>query len=91
MTDAFDPERADFSGMDGRRDLYISNVPHKAVVSVDERGTEAAAATAVIMGVTSAPVDEPITFAVDRPSIYRIRDNGTGTILFLERVMDPTG
>jgi serine protease inhibitor len=90
MTDAFDPGRADFSGMDGARDLYISQVLHKAFVSVDEKGTEAAAATAVIMELTSAPMDEPFTFTVDRPFIYMIRDQQSGTILFLGRVMDPS-
>jgi serine protease inhibitor len=90
MTDAFDPARADFSGMDGARDLYISQVLHKAFVSVDEKGTEAAAATAVIMEMASAPMGEPITFTVDRPFIYMIRDQQTGTILFLGRVMDPS-
>ena len=91
MTDAFDPGRADFSGMDGARDLYISDVLHKAFVSVDEQGTEAAAATAVIMELTSAPMGEPITFTVDRPFIYLIRDQQSGTILFLGRVMNPSG
>jgi serpin B len=91
MTDAFDPGRADFSGMDGTRDLYISDVLHKAFVSVDEEGTEAAAATAVIMSLTSAPMGELITFTIDRPFIYMIRDQQTGTILFLGRVLDPSG
>jgi serpin B len=89
MTDAFDPERADFSGMDGSRDLYIGNVLHKAFVSVDENGTEAAAATAVIMALTMAPAGEPIVFTVDRPFIFAIRDGQTGGILFLGRVVTP--
>ncbi|MEW6568532.1 MAG: serpin family protein [Chloroflexota bacterium] len=91
MTDAFEPERADFSGMDGNRDLYIGRVLHKAFISVDERGTEAAAATAVIMELTSALPGEPITFAVDRPFIYLIRDDLTGSILFMGRVLTPEG
>ena len=90
MTDAFDPDRADFSGMDGNRDLYIGSVLHKAFVAVDEEGTEAAAATAVIMGLTSAPAGEPITITVDRPFIYLIRDGQTGAILFFGRVVDPS-
>jgi serpin B len=90
MTDAFDPDRADFSGMDGARDLFIGEVLHKAYVAVDEKGTEAAAATAVIMELTSAPMGEPITFTVDRPFVYMIRDQQTGSILFLGRVMDPS-
>jgi serpin B len=89
MPDAFDPERADFSAMDGRRDLYIGGVLHKAFVSVDEQGTEAAAATAVIMDLMSAPAGQPVTITVDRPFIYLIRDQQTGTILFLGRVLDP--
>jgi serpin B len=89
MTDAFDPDRADFSGMDGARDLFIGSVLHKAFVSVDENGTEAAAATAVIMELTSAMPGEPIVFAVDRPFIFLIRDNQTGSVLFVGRVVSP--
>ncbi len=90
MTDAFDPDLADFSGMDGQRDLYIGAIIHKAYVSVDEKGTEAAAATAVIMETTSAPMpQEPIEFRVDHPFIFLIRDNVTGTILFIGRVVNP--
>ncbi len=62
---------------------------HKAFVSVDENGTEAAAATAVIMQLTSAFGDEPITFTIDRPFIYLIRDGQTGSVLFAGRVMAP--
>ena len=89
MPDAFDPDRADFSGMDDARDLHISHVLHKAFVLVDEKGTEAAAATAVIMSVTSAPADEPVSFTIDRPFLYLIRDDQTGMILFLGRVLNP--
>jgi len=89
MTDAFDLARADFSGMDGNRDLYIGNVVHKAFVAVDENGTEAAAATAVIMQITSALPGEPIVFTVDRPFLYLIRDMRTGGILFVGRVVAP--
>jgi serpin B len=82
---------ADFSGMTGNNDLFIGDVVHKAFVSVDENGTEAAAATAVIM-VTSAPVprpEEPVTVTVDRPFIFLIRDIETGAILFIGQVMNP--
>ncbi len=89
MMDAFDPSVADFSGMDGSHDLYISDVLHKAFVAVDEAGTEAAAATVVIMKATSMPVDQPVEFKADRPFMFAIRDNPTGTILFLGRLMNP--
>lgn len=88
MTDAFDPNRADFSGMDGARDLYISDVIHKAFVAVDEEGTEAAAATAVIIRETSAPLYD-VTLTVDRPFIFVIRDLPSGQILFIGRVLNP--
>lgn len=88
MEDAFTPKTADFSGMNGRRDLFIQNVLHKAFVSVDEAGTEAAAATAVIVGVTSLP-PEPIEVRIDRPFIYLIREIETGTVLFIGRVLNP--
>ena len=88
MTDAFDPDRADFSGMSERKDLYISAVIHKAFVAVDEKGTEAAAATAVIVEVASAQMSD-ITLIVDRPFIFLIRDIPTGQILFIGRVLNP--
>ena len=87
MPDAFGGG-ADFSGMTGSRDLWISEVVHKAFVSVDEEGTEAAAATAVVVP-TSGPTKEPIEVTVDRPFIFLIRDTGTGTLLFLGRVSNP--
>lgn len=89
MVDAFSPSEADFSGMDGQKgNLYIGDVIHKSFVKVDEAGTEAAAATAVIMEVTSAMVDYT-ELTVDRPFIYMIRDEPTNTILFVGRVLDP--
>lgn len=90
MAEAFDPGLADFSGMTGNRELYISEVIHKAFVAVDESGTEAAAATAVIMKFTSMPIGEPVELKIDRPFIFIIRDLPTGSILFLGRVLDPT-
>jgi serpin B len=89
MPNAFDAgsEPADFSGMTGSRDLSIAFVVHKAFVSVDERGTEAAAATGVGMAV-SAP-QRNAEFIVDRPFIFLIRDRETGAILFLGRVVNP--
>jgi serpin B len=88
MVDAFTSD-ADFSGMTGNRDLSISDVLHKAFVSVDENGTEAAAATAVIMKLTAAPA-MPIEVNVDRPFVFLIRDIETGTVLFVGRVLDPS-
>ena len=87
MPDAFDG-RADFSGMTGSRDLWISEIVHKAFVSVDEEGTEAAAATGVSM-LLAGFGDETIAVTVDRPFIFLIRDTGTGTILFLGRMSNP--
>jgi len=80
---------ADFSGMTGKRELFISDIIHKAFVAVDEAGTEAAAATAVIIGVTSAPVEPPVQVTINRPFIFLIRDIETGAILFVGRVLNP--
>ncbi|MGB6874316.1 MAG: serpin family protein, partial [Dehalococcoidia bacterium] len=79
---------ADFSGMTGSPDLFISEVIHKAFVSVDEAGTEAAAATAVIMEYSAVP-ESLMEVTVDRPFIFLIRDIETGAILFVGRVMNP--
>ena len=79
---------ADFSGMTGKKDLFISDVIHKAFVSVDEAGTEAAAATAVIMKLTAMP-EEPIEVTLGRPFIFLIQDIETGAVLFIGRVMNP--
>jgi len=81
-------EQADLSGMDGSRSLFIQDVVHKAFVSVDEAGTEAAAATAVIVGLTAAPA-EPVEVRIDRPFIFLIRDIQTGSIIFVGRVLNP--
>jgi len=83
MPDAFGAG-ADFSAMTGTRELWISKAVHKAFVSVDEEGTEAAAATAVVFEESG-----PLMVTVDRPFIFLIRDRATGTILFLGRVMNP--
>lgn len=88
MHDAFGPG-ADFSGMTGAPDLQITGVLHKAFVSVDEEGTEAAAATAVVVGTTSVPAD-PLEFHADQPFIFMIRANQTGSLLFVGRVLDPS-
>jgi serpin B len=90
MTDAFVPLAADFSAMvdPGDSQPWIDEIYHKAFVAVDETGTEAAAATAVVMTDTSVP--EPVTISADHPFIFLIRDNITRTILFTGRVLDPT-
>ena len=74
--------------MSGYQGLWISEVVHKAFVSVDERGTEAAAATVVAVN-ESGPSKEPIPVTVNRPFMFLIRDTATGTVLFLGRVMNP--
>lgn len=80
---------ADFSGMTGRRDLFISAVIHQAYVDVNEEGTEAAAATGVVMKLTSAMPDRTPVFRADHPFLFMIRDNTSGSILFFGRVSDP--
>jgi serpin B len=89
MNAAFVFGQADFSGMDGTHDLYIGDVIHKAFIAVGEKGTEAAAATAVVMKAGSAPPSGLMLFA-DRPFLYILRDQPTGAILFMGRVLDPT-
>lgn len=89
MRDAFDQTKANFSGMDGTTLLYISAAIHQALVEVNEEGTEAAAATGIVMGFKAVPAP-PSTFRADHPFIFLIRDNKTGSILFMGRVADPT-
>ncbi len=86
MPDAFDSGQADFSGMDGTTLLHISDVAHKAFVAVDEEGTEAAAATGVVVGIESLPVE----VRVDRPFIFFIYDTELDLFIFVGRVLDPT-
>ena len=84
-------DNADFSGMDGTRDLAISDVIHKAFVDVNEEGTEAAAATAVVMKYGSSGNEEPIpVFRADHPFIFMITDDETGMLLFMGRMANPT-
>jgi serpin B len=88
MPDAFDSRRADFSGLTGGRALFLTNVLHKVYVSVDEEGTEAAAATAI----TSESLREgslPLRVKINRPFLFLIYDRATGTILFLGRLLEP--
>jgi serpin B len=78
---------ADFSGMTGNKELFISDVAHKAFVEVSEEGTEAAAATGAVMSKTS--LVKKVEFRADHPFIYMIKDNRTGTILFMGRLYEP--
>jgi len=89
MVDAFDSERANFSGFDNgkTKGLAITSVLHKTFVDVNEKGTEAAAATAIV--VSRSIMAPPIEFRADHPFIFLIRDNVSGTILFLGRVVEP--
>jgi len=87
MTDAFVPGAADLSGINGRKDLFISGVVHKAFVDWDEEGAEAAAATGVVVGTTS--VEPPVPrFTADHPFLFFIRDNRTQSVLFMGRATD---
>jgi serpin B len=91
MPEAFGP-KADLSGMDGTRLLYISGVFHKAWGEVNEEGTEAAAATAVAVAARAVmkPPPPPPVFRADHPFIFFIRDTRSGSLLFLGRFVDPT-
>ncbi len=89
MGEAFKPT-ADFAAMSRVKPLYISKVIHKTYVNVDEEGTEAAAATAVVMAAGSAaPVDKPFQMTMDRPFLYAIRDRQTGALLFVGTLANP--
>jgi serpin B len=90
MKTPFSPA-ADFSGMDGEKDLYLSAVIHKAFVDVNEEGTEAAAATGAIMALRSARIERPpVEFRADHPFVFMICDKRDGGILFLGRMTNPT-
>lgn len=88
MPTAFDPERADFTGMTRQERLFIAAVLHEGFIAVDEEGTEAAAATAVVMDTTSVPVYQQVV--VDRPFLFVVHDVEHLTPLFVGRVSDPT-
>ena len=87
MSDAFSG-KADFSGMEQKKELFISDVIHKAFVEVNEEGTEAAAATAVELCGSAEP-PKPLEFKADHPFLFLIRDNTTGSILFMGKVVNP--
>jgi len=86
---AFDSDHADFTRINSSGGLYISRVLHKTFIETNEEGTEAAAVTAVEIGVTSAGPRLPYYFTVNRPFVYFIREKSTGTILFIGTVMNP--
>lgn len=89
MVDAFNGSAADFSGITGDRSLFISDIIHKAVIAVDETGTEAAAVTVIIVGATCIPVTPAVEVNINRPFYFFIRDMETGVILFMGRVLNP--
>lgn len=84
--DLFNPNAADLSGIDGTNLLYASDAQHKAQIEVNEAGTEASAATAVVITARSAPI-MPTTVTFDRPFLYYLVDNATGVILFMGRMV----
>jgi serpin B len=88
MVSAFEAGQADFSPMNGSKSLYVSDVTHKAFIDVGEKGTEAAAATAVSLSENGIPMG--LTVYADHPFIYVLRDQPTGAILFMGRVLDPS-
>jgi serpin B len=89
MTDAFTPGVADFSKIDGGKgQLFIQDVVHKAFIAVDEQGTEAAAATGVVAGITAMPADSA-KVVIDHPFLFLIRNKQSGAILFIGRVVNP--
>ena len=89
ISDLFDPNSADLSGIETAEQLFVSDAAHQANISVDEHGTEAAAATALVATALSGPL-RSATLTVDRPFIYLIRDQNTNEILFMGRVTDPS-
>ena len=89
MPEAFS-DQADFTGM-ADDSLAITDVLHKAYIKVNEGGTEAAAVTVVVVGVTSIQIDEPINLTIDRPFLFVLYDHDTGAILFVGRVLNPAG
>jgi serpin B len=92
MSLPFSSKQADFSKMSSQQQLFISAVIHKAFVDVNEEGTEAAAATAIVMRAGAMPArQDPVEFRADHPFVFLIRDNRTQSILFLGRLTNPKG
>ncbi len=90
MPDAFNWSLADFSGITGDKSLYLSSVIHQAMVEVNEEGSEAAAATAVVMHSMTARAPSKLVFRADRPFIFMIVHNASGSILFMGRLSNPS-
>jgi serpin B len=91
MPQAFQAGAADFTGINGTEPLFISTVIHQANIDVDEKGTEAAAATAVGMDTGGGPsAVKDITLRLDQPFLFFVRDVETGAVLFMGRVTDPS-
>jgi serpin B len=82
-------DKADFSGLDGKKELHLSAVVHKAFVEVNEKGTKAAAATGAVAGARSTEPKTAPVFRADRPFVFLIRDKRSDSILFLGRVVNP--
>ncbi len=90
MLNAFAPLSANFSGIDGTRDLYIDKLEHKTIIKVDENGTEAAAASGAALGLTAMDENPPMLVSINHPFIFVIQDQETGLLLFIGRVLNPT-
>jgi serpin B len=89
IKDLFESGAADLTGIAANGGLFVSSVLHQANITVDEQGTEAAAATAEMMAAGAPPIKQ-VTLSIDRPFLYLITDDLTGEILFVGRVVDPT-
>ena len=89
MVDAFDPSKANLSGISEAARLYVSEVMHKSYIKVDEKGTEAAAVTGITIGTTSAGPETNV-FRADHPFVFLIREKDTNSILFIGKVTDPS-
>jgi serpin B len=91
MPDAFDSQTANFLGIASQETLCLSDVVHRAYVDVNEKGTEAAAATGMVFAASAMTPAEPRVFNADHPFLFMIRDSASGALLFLGRVHNPKG
>jgi serpin B len=90
VTAPFDPRTHDLRPMTHEQDLHVDQAVHRATVAVDEHGTEAAAATAVVAGITSVNTQPPLQLTLDRPFLFVLHDTAAGTPLFAGRISDPS-